>query len=42
MITVVPANTIAPPDVAVDRAMDSIVSMPSRRCSKCLVTTNSE
>ena len=28
--------------VAVDRAIDSFVAMPSRRCSKCLVTTNSE
>ena len=39
-ITVHPAKTTAPPDVALARATDSRVSIPSRRCSRCLVTMN--
>jgi hypothetical protein len=40
-ITVHPAKTTAPPELAVARAIDSRVSMPSRRCSMCRVTMNS-
>ncbi len=40
-ITVEPANTTAPPELAVARAIDSPVSIPSRRCSRCRVTMNS-
>ena len=40
-ITVVPANTTAPPDVAVARAIDSRVSMPARRWAWWRVTMNS-
>src|SRR5258708_111036 len=40
-ITVVPAKTTAPPDVAVARATDSSVASPPRRCSWWRVTMNS-
>ena len=40
-ITVHPANTTAPPDVAVARATDSRTSIPSRTCARCRVTMNS-
>lgn len=40
-ITVVPANTTAPPDVATERAIDSFVSIPARRCSWWRVMMNS-
>jgi hypothetical protein len=40
-ITVVPANTTAPPDVATERAIDSFVSIPARRCCWWRVTMNS-
>ena len=36
--TVVPANSTAPPAVAVARAIDSSISMPSRSCSLWRVT----
>ena len=40
-ITVQPANTTAPPEDALARAIDSYVCIPSRRCSRCRVTMNS-
>ena len=40
-ITVQPANSTAPPDVATERAIDSRVAMPALRCSRCRVTMNS-
>jgi hypothetical protein len=40
-MTVVPANRTAPPDVAVDRAIDSSSGMPARRCAWWRVTMNS-
>ena len=39
-MTVQPANTTAPPEVALARAIDSRVSIPSRRCSRWRVTMN--
>ncbi len=36
--TVTPANSTAPPDVAVARAIDSFISMPWARWSLCFVT----
>ena len=39
--TVIPANTTAPPAVAVARAIDSRMSMPSRSWSLCRVTMKS-
>ena len=41
MVTVLPANTTAPPEVATDRAIDSGRSRPSFRPRKCRVTINS-
>ena len=40
MITVKPANSTAPPDVAVVRAIDSEISMPARSWSRWRLTTN--
>ena len=40
-ITVEPAKTTAPPEEATARAIDSRVSIPSRRCSRCRVTMKS-
>ncbi len=39
--TVVPANTIALPDVATARAIDSWRPSPRPRCSRYLLTRNS-
>ena len=39
--TVPPANTMALPDDATERAIDSRTSMPSSSCSLCLVMRNS-
>jgi len=41
MITVPPANTMVPPEVATARAIDSCRSMPAAIWSRCLVTRNS-
>ena len=41
MMTVDPANTTAPPEVAVARAIDSRTSIPPRSWSRWRVTTNS-
>lgn len=41
MVTVLPANTTAPPEVATARAIDSRSSRPSPRPRKCRVTMNS-
>ena len=40
-ITVLPANTTAPPEVAVERAIDSRSSIPLRSCCLWRVTRNS-
>ena len=39
--TVLPAKTIALPEEATARAIDSLTSMPSPSWSRCLVTRNS-
>ena len=41
MITVPPANTMAPPEVATALAIDSWRSTPRAIWSRCLVTRNS-
>lgn len=41
MVTVLPVNTTAPPEVATARAIDSRRSRPSPRPRKCRVTMNS-
>jgi hypothetical protein len=41
MITVLPANTMAPPEVATARAIESCRSVPWAVWSRCLVTRNS-
>ena len=41
MITVPPANTMAPPEVATARAIDSCRSTPLANWSRCLVSRNS-
>jgi hypothetical protein len=41
IVTVLPANTTAPPEVAAARAIDSRISRPSSRPRKWRVTMNS-
>ena len=41
MTTVEPANTTAPPAVAIARPIDSTTSMPATRCSRCRDMMNS-